>query len=318
MLRPPPLSLLPFAFTLACTRPDPAPEDLESLLRFTFSHYPDEGANEQSLAGAAANLRAFIDSTIEDPSEPWDAELEQRLADLELGTLDPPPEFQDGAAALGVFSLQRTTCSLDEWQDIYLTDDQASLFPGAYASYERSNQSDFECFEDGRCPEATWHANIGKDLDLLGVHYDFEVRSGIRRIDALPPVGEERVEAMFSRTWMLRPATLSNDDLGDFRQNYQLEILLPDGDGGLHLFALWTDLHSETLNTESSLFVDGYIDGLHDTFEDLTVLCEGGELVDDGCSQGGTKLGWMGALWITTLVVTRRRRLTLRGSVPRR
>lgn len=291
----------------ACERPDPAPADLEALVRFAFGHYPPDGANDQSLADAATNLRLWLESEVGSAEEPWDAELQERLSDIELDTLDPAPEVREGSAALGVFSVQRTSCSLAEWEEIYLENDQASLFPGAYASYERHDQSDFDCFRDGRCGEATWHADIVKEQVILGtITYEFEVRSGIRRVEAVPPGGEDPVEARLSRTWMLRPATLSTPDLGDFRQNYQLEILLPEGDGGLHFFALWTDLQSETLNTESSVFVDGYVDGLHDTFADLDVLCEGGTLEDEGCQHAGP--GRLSLAILIPLILTRRGR----------
>ena len=59
-------------------------------------------------------------------------------------------------------------------------------------------------------------------------------------------------------------AVVEPESIGRFRQSYQFEFLVPRGEGLLHFYAMWTHLQSESLNTESSIFLNSYIDGIAD------------------------------------------------------
>jgi hypothetical protein len=261
---------------LGCNPPDPAPEDLEDLVRFTFTHYDEdeEGRNDRSLADAAANMAAWTEANVADIETGHSATLEHRLTDEDLSVLSPAPAALDGPAALGVLVMRRLPCTLALWEDLYLIDDQSTVFPDSYVSYARRNRDGAECWEDGSCGQVRWEAAVQKEESLLGVEYSFDIASGIRRTEAAPVDADEPFPARFSRTWMLAPAEISNPDLGDFRQNYQLESVWPSGDGIVSAYAFWTELASDTLLTESNPFVQGYIDGLEETHDIMAAWCE--------------------------------------------
>ncbi len=260
----------------ACEPPDPAPQGLEDLIRFTFTHYPEDedGRNDVSLADAARNLSVWMDENVDDLTVGFAATLEHRLTDDDLDVLDPAPVVKDGPAALGVLVARWLPCTLDQWDGLYVDDAQGTLFPDSYIRYERRDKEGFDCYADGTCHEASWQADIEKELSALSVEYTFSLASGLRRTDAAPPDSDVPFPAHFSQSWMLAPAVLSNTAIGDFRQNYQLETAYPKDGGLVHTFAFWVHLESD-LNTEASPFVLGYIAGLEETHDELTRLCTG-------------------------------------------
>ena len=70
---------------VACQPPDPAPEDLSELLRFTFSHYDTEdAAYDVSLADAAVNLLTWWETEAE-RAEDFDAALGYGASLIEEG-----------------------------------------------------------------------------------------------------------------------------------------------------------------------------------------------------------------------------------------
>ena len=64
------------------------------------------------------------------------------------------------------------------------------------------------------------------------------------------------------------------ESIGRFRQSYQFEFLVPRDGGQLHFYAMWTHLESESLNTEASIFLNSYIEGIADYMLALEGHCE--------------------------------------------
>jgi hypothetical protein len=269
----------------ACRRPDPAPETLEDLLLFTFSHYPvDDATHASSLADAAQNLRDWYlagEPGWEEPERGWSGELLERLSDSELSALDEVPPQADPEACVGIVVARRSPCTLSDIDRLFLNDAQDELFPDDYESYVRRRQSGYECLPGGDCVEATWTSDIVKveRVILTDVTYDFSLDNGLRRVDATPPgavPSDEPVDARVARAWMTDEATLSPDNIARFIQNYQLEILVPEGSGLLHFYAQWTHVESGEINTEAGVFLDEYIEGLHAYMDQLDAHCEAG------------------------------------------
>ena len=264
-----------------CRQPDPAPTELSDLLQFAWAHYDlDEPTNEISLADAAANFEAWFVSEVESLAD-YDLEVgfggtlteaEDRLHAALLEGLEPPPQNADGAEAVGVVVAIHTDCSLADMDRVYTTDDQLSLFPDNYVTYEREDTGNYDCFLEGSCDEFFWTSVIENSLPL-NTTAAFQLHNRMRRIDA-ESLGGEPVQGRLSRTWMSTPATLT-PDIGKWHQNYQMEFIYerPDHDGVLHIYPQWVEVQLGALNTEAVSFLNAYLDGLLEYILELEQHC---------------------------------------------
>ena len=263
----------------ACQPPERAPSDIDDILLFSYRHYDSDDPNSgASLADAALALERWYDNR-EDPEQPIEAQI-ARLGAEELAVLDPQPGFSDGPAAVGVLYAREVQCTPQQVAELYLDDNQMALFPGSYSSYQRSNREDMECYLLGDCPEAQWLTAVVKEQQVFitTVTYTFSMTSGMRSFNALPPgaaPGDTPIEGRVVRVWMNDEAVVDPASIGRFRQSYQFEFLVPRGTGELHFYAMWTDLQSDSLNTEASIFLNSYIDGIADYLMDLETHCSG-------------------------------------------
>jgi hypothetical protein len=263
---------------VGCRSPDPAPEELSSLLQFAWSHYDlDDPTNDVSLADAGLNFDAwFVD--VAEAMEDYDPETgfggtlteeSDRLPDDILVDLVPAPEVISGEGAVGVVVAIRTDCTLDDIDRIYTIDDQLSLYPDNYISYERTDTAHYECFLDGSCDEIEWISNISNNLS--GITASFRLQNFFRRISGEAPDGTQ-VEARLGRTWMLEEATME-PPLGKWFQNYQLEYILETPDGVLHIYPQWVEVKLGTANTETETFLNPYLAGLLEYILELEAHC---------------------------------------------
>jgi hypothetical protein len=265
-------SLAPLALIAAtgCTPPDPAPTELSDLLLFAWRHADTERAtNHVSLADAGQNLAQWYDQALaakvdEEPdydvSQGLDNRLDegdQRLSEDDLRALDPTPGEVAGEDAVGVVVARSTPCTLDD--------------------YTRRDQRGYDCFADG-CEEAAWITSLVQSQQVLlsTITYDYDLANAMRVIDGTPPDSDEPVAGRMVRAWMMDPAVVTPDDFGLFTQNLQLELITERPDGGsLHIYAQWTEVRSDAINTEAPVFLNSYVDGLRDYMIQLESWCEG-------------------------------------------
>jgi hypothetical protein len=262
----------------ACQPPERAPSDIDDILLFAYRHYNSDDPNSAaSLADASIALQRWYDER-EDPTQPIEAQV-ARLGAEELAVLTPAPTFVDGAAAVGVLFAREVQCTPAQVAELYLDDDQMALFPGDFASYARSDRQAMDCYLEESCPEAQWVASVVKEQQVFvtTVTYTFSMTSGMRSFDAVPAgaaLGDASVEGRVVRVWMNEEALVDPEWIGRFRQSYQFEFLVPRDGGQLHFYAMWTHLESDSLNTEASVFLNSYIDGIADYMLALEVHCE--------------------------------------------
>ena len=277
---------LPLVFlictNLGCRLPDEAPGELSELLTFSFSHYdPEDWTNDVTLADAAVNLEDWFSADVEgaddyDPEIGYQARLTdegQRLSNNDLVHLTPAPELLDAPSAVGVIVALEQDCTLEEVVDIYLSPNQMDFFPDNYIAYDRSDLEGIECFEAGTCPEARWLTHLTQDQSFPAATWDANIWNAIRRLEATAP-GGEAVRGVMNQAWMQQPAQIEPDGLGELRQNYQLEFVLERPGGGLlHVYPQWVDFDLGSINTEAAVFLNAYIDGIHDYVRTLESHC---------------------------------------------
>ncbi|MCP4873493.1 MAG: hypothetical protein GY898_32805 [Proteobacteria bacterium] len=273
--------LLPLLLlAVGCRAPDPAPEELSGLLQFAWSHYDlEEPTNDVSLADAGVNFATWFDEEVI-AFEDYDVEIgfggtltedEDRLPDDILADLIPAPEHIGGAEAAGVVVAIQTDCTLADIDRIYTIDDQLSLYPDNYISYERTDTANYDCFVDGTCEEMEWVSNISNQLPL-NVTATFRLQNFFRRIEAVAPDGTE-INARLGRTWMREEATMDPASIGKWFQNYQMEYLLENEDGVLHVYPQWVEVQLGEINTEANAFLNSYLDGLREYILALEEHC---------------------------------------------
>jgi len=267
---------------VGCRLPDEAPGEISELLTFSFAHYdPNDWTNDISLADAAVNLETWFSTEVEgteeyDPALGYQARLtneSQRLSNQDLAHLTPQPETLDAPAAVGVIVALEQSCSLDEVVDIYLSSNQMDFFPDNYVAYARTDLEGIECFGAGDCPEARWLTHLTQDQSFPAATWDANIWNAIRRLDATAP-GGETVRGLMSQAWMQQAAEIEPEGLGELRQNYQLEFVLERPGGGLlHVYPQWVDFDLGSINTEAAVFLNAYIDGIHDYVRTLESHC---------------------------------------------
>lgn len=179
-------------------------------------------------------------------------------AHQEVVELFPPPDDDgswsrpDPAAATPAFLVNRYRCDLDHLARILVHLDQDALYD-SYDAYARRYTTDFGAWERRERDDLAWEVDLTASGFGLG-SYDERLLGGVRRLPIPDDVdGDFPVrELLLARTWIPYPARGAQID---FRQDYQLEVYVPWGDGDiLHLYGLWREL-----TTDFGSFSDGLV-----------------------------------------------------------
>lgn len=126
---------------IGCKKVEPAPEDLDGLLHWFWTHF-DDGLDEE-LADGIVNLHEAVDGDALD--EHMDGSI-SRLDDDEIALVGVTD--RDAGDAFGLFLVNVYDCDLDQLEDILVHLDQDELYDDAYDSYTRSYTSDADAFAD--------------------------------------------------------------------------------------------------------------------------------------------------------------------------
>lgn len=256
--------LLPLLL-VGCKKPVEAPEDLDSLFHFFWSTYA-EGTDEE-LRAAAANLAPLL-------QEPLSGVV-THLSDAEQATVELDPA-RDVALATGVFVAGPVDCAMGPLERIYYDLEQERIYEEAtgkeaYDAYERHYTNDFDAYVARTAPYLTWQTTY--TVTPVLATYTAVISGGMRFVPEADGVGP----IVIQRSWLPSPAVFENDDGPDyFDQDYQLDVVLPDGDTSVHAYATWRDLQSAGLQDESAGVQNLLIDGLEDYDRDTEVVCATG------------------------------------------
>ncbi len=225
---------------------DPAPEDLDGLLHWSWVNW--ELASEEDLEEAAATLRGFEDT-------------DGSITDLQPEELEHLGlENKDVESARGWFIVYRFDCDLDTLQELLAEPDQLSLYPDAYETYTREYSSDPEAFVSGASETMEWDSRWSSKY--LNNTYEAETKAGLRRVG----------DVMLGRAWFPEPATATDDDYG-WEQDYQNEIFAMDGDRVVHFYGMWREILAAGLTQDDDGLVNLTQNGMRDWDDQTAELC---------------------------------------------
>jgi hypothetical protein len=253
-----------------CAPLDPAPEDLDGLFHYIWSHL-DEGADEE-LAGAAVNAHAAVDGgTLAEP-------LDGTVTDLDRAALETVgmPASADPAAAVGLYRVGWLPCSLDQVERAAISDELVELYPDLIDDSERTYLSDLAAYQSREAATLDWESRI--EDSLAGTAYSKRVLGGIRRIPVLDDVASPWGPVLVTRAWLPEPAVFDGDDYY-WDQDYQVDLYLERAPGEvLHLLALWRSVGMGTITSDNEFMQTMILKARADWDERTAELCEAGEI----------------------------------------
>ncbi len=255
--------------SLGCRRPDPAPTELDELLHF-FMAQVDQQDHERIIEGTE-NLVAWYEASEEAAAgEPFGG----TVSDLTQAEVDALAELKwdpDPALATGVFAVSELSCDLDAAAAIALEPDQMALFPDNYSAYERSYDTDSQCYLDDRCDAVDWTSEI--EDAFLGSYGEMSYRVVVK-------LRRSRDEETVPRAMLVRSimpeAAEEEVSWGGFEQGYHIEIYVPHGQGILHAYGMWSYGWASFMDEEDDPLAGQYVAGLLDFEADLERLCTEG------------------------------------------
>ncbi len=248
--------------------PEEAPDDLDELIHFFLQHVDSD---EVDLVGAGAdNLVTWYDSSTMVADGLATGEVSD-LTTAELALLDQLSWEPDPSLPVGVFSLRSVDCTFDQMMYLYLEPDQMELFPDTYVDYERTFDSDPDCFADGACDQVDYHSTNTTTL-ALGIEMTYEMFTRLRRFE-YTDAGGEPTEVVLIRNVMPEPAE-ENVSTGGYEQSYHIEAHVPLGETEtLHLYGLWNYGYLDGISDDVAFWPNQYLDGLIDLDERMQELC---------------------------------------------
>ncbi len=247
---------------LACSRPVEAPADLDGLFHWFFTNY--ETASDEEMLAAAANIKPFI--LEEGEGTVTDLTAAERATSPVEGNLDP-------SLATGIYLQGPVACPFDKMEQVHYDLDQNGLYEEAtgdppYIEYKRTYTSDLGAYEARETPFLSWHTVY--TVKPVTEEYEAEVSGSIRYVPAADGVGPVVVE----RAVVPTPALFEEGSNDYFNQDYQIDVMLGDGGGSVHGYAVWRDLSSLGLTDEDPAVQSLILNGLTDFDRDTEEVCK--------------------------------------------
>ncbi len=223
-----PLSLAALALVATgCGKPPEAPEKLEELAGYMFSHVADD--DPAALEAGVENLRLWLNrgENLAEAEEGYTiSKLPQRAVDA-LDSRDRGVDGLVGAALAGV--LQPSPKRLAR---VLTKADATKVYPDTYTRYDRDYTTDPDCFVAQDCESLALRAETLSSY-AMGVEVDADFKGEYRWVES------EHGLALVQRTWLERPADVSVDWMGVPAQ-YFVSVNIPRASGrSLRLQSTW-------------------------------------------------------------------------------
>jgi hypothetical protein len=251
-----------FLTLLACAGPpEEAPTDLDALLHWFFVNR--DTATEEELRAAADNLRPLI-------TEPTRGTV-SLLTTEEQGVVEMAVPA-DPANATGIYVAGPVDCSLEDMERVRYALDQEGLYESAtgdeaYIDYSRVYLNSIEDYEARTSTSLEWETTYTVKPVLS--EYTAVILGGLRGV----PATEDATRVVVDRAHLPSPAVFVAEGGDYFDQDYQLDVMLADGDTSIHIYAVWRDLESATLPDESDGVQNLMMNGFEDFDRDTELVC---------------------------------------------
>lgn len=264
-------SLCGLGIAAGCTELDPAPEDLDGLFHYTWSHYAD--GKDEELSRAAVNAHRAVDGAL------LEDVLEGTVSDLDRAALDLVGMGADVSAAdpVGLFRVGVMPCSLAQVEVAVVSADQGELYADLVDGFSREYAGDEEAYLDGETATLSWVTEI--EDSLAGTPYVKQVAGGIRRVPVNGAGEEPSGPVLVTRSWLVEPAVFEGGGDYFWDQDYQVELLYERAAGeAIHLLALWRHVGMGAITSDNEFMQTMILEARGDWDERTAELCEGGSV----------------------------------------
>lgn len=247
---------------LGCRKVEPAPEDLDGLVHFSWEHLDD--ASPDALIDAVEKIHAAVGG------DSFTDNIEGSVTHLDKEAVAQFGRSVEPSEATGVMLIDRVDCTPEELAAVVGYDDQMALYTGVYDTYERSDNDGVAAFLDGSTDTVGW--DLTYKSGILGVKYTVNSRTVMRRVR-----DTAFGTAILIRAHMRAPAVFENEDSNNYLlQDYHLEIYWPHEDQLLHLYGLWKDIRLLGFEDEEEGTQRLILNNLADWDEGTSSICATG------------------------------------------
>ncbi len=243
---------------LACKPPPDAPEDLDELCGYLYSHHADE--DTAAMEAGMANLLAWLDVHWEEATEGYVVtDLTQETVD----SLDGSSRSVEGI--LGLAMAHRSEHPVNESAYAVAGVDQDEVFPELYEEYSREYLSDEQCFLDQECERL-------EALEEMVTGYALGITSTSNAHSQYLWVDLDEGSSMVMRNWFVAPPEV-NFDWITIQEQYYLNLFLPRGEASYRLQAMW--LVFEQDNVPEDVALNMAVSDMTDNFEQFDLYLDG-------------------------------------------
>lgn len=240
-MRPLPLLLAVTVVATGCARKrEPAPTELQDLVRFLFLNWEDD----ELIPEAIDNLGTWLDANI-DTEEAQDGFQLEPLAAPDIATVEHPDRSLSGL--IGACAAARSAFRIDDHATYVPLPDQTFSNPTQYKFYERSLvEGDATAFENDA---ATLRTLNDIETSSLGITIPYTLKKDYKWVET------EQERVIFARSWIEERSCNNDGDGGNcIEHSYSIDMFYEDGaDASYRLTSTWSEVQTSISLPEATL-----------------------------------------------------------------
>lgn len=247
------------ALLLACSRVPDAPEDLNQLGSYLFTHF--EASNPQYLINGIDNLYEWVLLNKSDLEEGYRIQNINEQAVLDLGFADSINLEDLVGAATGT----ELHYSVSDVLEALLLTSPMDLSPDSYGYFETVWSEEPECFIAQNCPTVEYDSEV-ENLFPLGIVMENKIHGKYRWVNS------SYGDAVISRRYTLE--SVSNQSWLNIEQDYGLSIQLPMSFGTMFIDIEWVVAKLGELSVPEDYALNLAIDAMRTGRQNLEIYMD--------------------------------------------